>query len=323
MNDQSLGEQAKKIGEAREELSKGIVGQDGLIEGLFLAMAAGGHALLESVPGLAKSRAVALLAQVSGLAFRRIQFTPDLLPADITGTRIFNPGAAAFEVKKGPIFANFILADEINRAPAKVQSALLESMQERQVTIGDETFKLPAPFFVFATQNPVEQEGTYPLPEAQLDRFMLKLVLDYPTLEEEARVVNLVIQETALPKVRALLSAESILSLQAAVRQVHIEERLVRYLSQLVDATRHPKAYGLDLEGRIALGASPRASIALAQVSRARALFIGRGHVEPGDIKAVALPVLRHRVIPTYHAEAEGVRSVDLIEKILAAVKVP
>lgn len=316
-------EWANRLAEVRNEMAKGVVGQADMIEGLLLCMACGGHALLESVPGLAKTRAVALLAQVSGLPFRRIQFTPDLLPADIVGTRIYNPATTNFEVRKGPVFSNFVLADEINRAPAKVQSALLECMQERQVTLGDETHKLPAPFFVFATMNPVEQEGTYALPEAQVDRFLMKLVLDYPTLDEEVAVVNMVIQETTFPKIEALLDGPAILDLQAAVRAVHLESKLVRYIAQLVEGTRGREKGPVALKGKIALGASPRASIALAQTSRAYALMQGRDHVEPGDIKAVAMAVLRHRIIPNYQAEAEGVKSSHLVTELLASEQVP
>ncbi len=316
-----------KIGDTikmlREEIHRGIIGQEGLIEGLLIALLANGHLLIEGVPGLAKTRAVHLLSKISGLDFKRLQFTPDLLPADIIGTRIYNQSTASFETKKGPVFAHFILADEINRAPAKVQSALLECMQEKQVTIGEETYPLPSPFFVFATQNPVEQEGTYPLPEAQIDRFMMKLVVDYPTLEEECDIVEMVIQETSLPEVNRLLSDQSILALQEAVRRVHMEKKLVAYITELVDATRNPEKYGLSLENTILYGASPRASIFLAQVSRATALMEGRENVIPDDIKRAAPGVLRHRIILTYHAEAEGVKKEEIIKNILSSVKVP
>ncbi len=309
--------------EVREEIHRGIIGQKGLIDGLLMALLANGHILIEGVPGLAKTRAVHLLSKISGLDFKRLQFTPDLLPADLIGTRIYNQSTAGFETKKGPVFANFILADEINRAPAKVQSALLECMQEKQVTIGEESYPLPSPFFVFATQNPVEQEGTYPLPEAQIDRFMIKLAVDYPDPEEECDIVEMVIQETSLPGVNRLLSEKSILALQDAVRHVHIERKLVEYITRLVNATRYPENYGLNLENTILYGASPRASIYLAQVSRARALMEGREIVIPDDIKNTAMTVLRHRVILTYHAEAEGIVKEEIIENILSSVKVP
>jgi MoxR-like ATPase len=307
----------------RSEIHKGIIGQEGLIDGLLIALCANGHLLIEGVPGLAKTRAVHLLSKISGLDFKRLQFTPDLLPADIIGTRIYNQSTASFETKKGPVFAHFILADEINRAPAKVQSALLECMQEKQVTIGEESYPLPSPFFVFATQNPVEQEGTYPLPEAQIDRFMMKLVVEYPDLEEESDIVEMVIQETSLPEVNRLLSEKTILALQEAVRQIHIEKKLIGYITELTDATRDPEKYGLDLDNTILYGASPRASIYLAQVSRAMALMEGRENVIPDDIKKAAPGVMRHRIILTYHAEAEGVKKEEIIERVLSSVKVP
>lgn len=311
------------IEKMRAELHRGIVGQGPFIDGLLLALLANGHALVESVPGLAKTRAVQLLAKITGLEFKRIQFTPDLLPADIVGTRIYNQSTASFETRIGPVFANFVLADEINRAPAKVQSALLECMQERQITIGEETHKLPQPFFVFATQNPVEQEGTYQLPEAQLDRFMLKLVLDYPSLDEETEIVEMVIEETSLPDVGKIVSDKEILALQSAVRAVHIEKPLIKYIAELIDLTRHPGAGMEDLFGFIAYGASPRASIALAQLARAAAFVAGRDHVLPDDIKDMLVPVLRHRIIMTYHAQAEGITPLAVIEKIGSCVKVP
>jgi len=304
-------------------MRKGIVGQEDFVKGLLFALLANGHVLVESVPGLAKTRAVALLSSISGLSSKRIQFTPDLLPADIVGTRIFNQSTANFETRKGPVFASFLLADEINRAPAKVQSALLECMQERQVTIGDETFALPQPFLVFATQNPIEQAGTYQLPEAQMDRFLIKALMDYPTAEEESQVVEMVIQETMLPAVSKVLSAEQILSLQSAVREVHIERKLVDYIIAIVQATRNVRKLIPEMAEYVAYGGSPRASIALAQVARAEALLQGRDHVLPEDVKASATPVLRHRVILTYHAEAEGVRPEAVITKILSMIQVP
>ncbi len=307
----------------RTEIQVGIVGQKELVDGLLLAVLANGHALIEGVPGLAKTRAVNLLANMTRSEFRRIQFTPDLLPADIIGTRIYNQSTAGFETKKGPVFANFILADEINRAPAKVQSALLESMQEKQVTIGEETHALPRPFFVFATQNPVEQEGTYPLPEAQLDRFLVKLVVDYPQKQEEQDIVRMVIAETRLPAVKQLIDGKAIEALQDVTRGIFLEDRLIEYIAGLVFATRDPAGHGIDFDNVIEYGASPRASIGLALTARARALLDGRDSVQPEDIKSVAFPVLRHRIIMTYHADAEGITSEQVIQEILNRVPVP
>ncbi len=304
-------------------LHTGIVGQGQLVDGLLLALLSGGHALIEGVPGLAKTRSVNLLARSCQGSFRRLQFTPDLLPADIVGTEIYNQAAGNFETKIGPLFANFILADEINRAAPKVQSALLEAMQERQVTIGDASYPLPRPFLVFATQNPVEQEGTYPLPEAQVDRFLLKLVVRYPSREDERKIVRMVMGETELPALKELLDATDIVGLQEAVREVHVEDRIIDYATGLVAATRSGERHGLDFEGLIQLGASPRASIGLVQAARAKALMAGRDAVLPEDVKAVAYDVLRHRILLTYHADAEGVTSEQIIDKILAAVKVP
>jgi MoxR-like ATPase len=307
----------------REQLGRGIVGQDDFLRGLLVAVVAGGHVLIEGVPGLAKTRAVNLLALSCRVRFRRLQFTPDLLPADVVGTRIFNQEAHAFETVRGPVFANFVLADEINRAPAKVQSALLEIMQERQVTIGQESLEVPAPFHVFATQNPIEQEGTYPLPEAQLDRFLLKLVVTYPAREEEEAIVRMVIEESRLPAIEPVLSGAELLAVQAAARSVFIEDRLVAYATELVRATREPKALGLELAEYIEFGASPRASISLAQAGRAAALLDGRDEVLPDDLKALAPAVLRHRIVRTYYAEAEKVGTGRIIDEILGAVKVP
>lgn len=313
----------EKIKAVKEEVRKGIVGQADLVEGLILGMLANGHLLIEGVPGLAKTRAVNLLANACKVQFKRLQFTPDLLPADIIGTRIYNQNTASFETSLGPIFANFVIADEINRAPAKVQSALLETMQEKQVTIGDTSHKLPKPFFVYATMNPVEQEGTYPLPEAQLDRFMMKLIVDYPTIKEEAEIVKMVIQETRLPAVDIVLQPEDILALQQETRQVFIEDKLIQYITDIVYATRTPDKYGLNLKNIIQIGASPRASIALAQVARAVAVLEGRDAVIPEDIKRIADHVLRHRVILTYHADAEGITPESVIKEMLGKIKVP
>lgn len=313
----------KIIKSIREEIKKGIVGQEELVTGLIIAMIADGHVLIEGLPGLAKTRAVNLLANICSVSFKRLQFTPDLLPADIIGTRIYNQSNASFEVTKGPIFANFVLADEINRAPAKVQSALLETMQERQVTIGDTTFKLPAPFFVFATQNPVEQEGTYTLPEAQVDRFLMKLIVTYPKKEEEMELAKMIVSETKLPSVKPILTPEQILSLQKEAREVHMEDKVFSYITDLVFATRYPEKYQLDLKNYIHYGGSPRASIALALCSRAHAFMDNRKEVIPDDVKAVAYNVLRHRIIPSYHAEAEGITSEQMIDTILKTIKVP
>ena len=316
-------EAQRLIARMGENLATGIVGQHDLIEGLLLALLANGHALVEGVPGLAKTRSVNLLARACQGSFQRLQFTPDLLPADIVGTEIYNQAAGSFETKTGPLFANFILADEINRAAPKVQSALLEAMQERQVTIGEQTFQLPQPFLVFATQNPVEQEGTYPLPEAQVDRFLMKLVVGYPSTDEERKIVRLVMGETVLPELKQLLDGADILGLQRATREIFVEDRIIAYATDLVAATRDPAGRGLDLEAMIQLGASPRASIALVQVARARALMAGRDAVLPEDVKASAPDVLRHRVLMTYHADAEGLTAERVIERILGAVKVP
>ena len=305
------------------ELQKGIVGQTDLIRGLLVGLLADGHLLIEGVPGLGKTRAVNLLARICHLDFERLQFTPDLLPADILGTRIYNQHSANFETVKGPVFTHLLLADEINRAPAKVQSALLETMQERQVTIGRESLRLPAPFLVFATQNPIEQEGTYPLPEAQLDRFLLKLVVGYPDAKEEQRIVRMVLDERELPAPEERFARESLLEMQEACRGIFIEDRLIRYATDLVQATRHPEEKGLSLGKYIDYGASPRASIALAQTSRAHALLEGRSAVIPDDMKAIAPMALRHRVLTTYYADAEGVSSDQVVDEILRTVSVP
>ncbi len=323
MPEMNVKEAQEKVLALKKEIAVGIVGQADLVDGLLLCMLADGHALVEGVPGLAKTRAVALLAKMCKMEFKRLQFTPDLLPADIVGTRIYNQSTASFETKKGPIFANFILADEINRAPAKVQSALLETMQEKQVTIGENTFPVPRPFFVFATMNPVEQEGTYPLPEAQVDRFLMKLIVDYPLKKEEDDIVRMVIKETKLPDVKQLVDAEELLALQGAVRRVHLDDKLIGYITDLVFATRYPDRYGLKMEQVIQYGASPRASIALAQTARARAVMNGQTSVMPEDIKANVMGVLRHRIIPTYQADAEGIKREEIIRQIMEKVKVP
>jgi MoxR-like ATPase len=313
----------KTVARIRSVISRGVIGQETLLDGLLAGLLANGHVLVEGVPGLAKTRAVHLLARACAADFKRLQFTPDLLPADIIGTQIYNQQSGDFETRIGPVFTHFVLADEINRAAPKVQSALLEAMQERQVTIGAETHLLPRPFAVFATQNPIEQEGTYPLPEAQVDRFLLKLVVGYPQQEDEKQLVRLVMNETELPAMEPVADGNEILGLQEAVRRVHVEERILAYATDLVFATRFPDRYDLQFEGLIELGASPRASIALVQVARSRALMEGRDSVIPEDVKAVAPDVLRHRLLTTYHAEAEGITSDDLIRHVLAGTKVP
>ncbi len=319
----TIADAAQLLGRVEKEIHRGIVGQEELVRGLLIGMAANGHLLIEGVPGLAKTRAVNLLARACRLEFKRIQFTPDLLPADVVGTRIFNQASASFETSRGPIFANFVLADEINRAPAKVQSALLETMQERQVTIGKETIEVEPPFLVFATQNPIEQEGTYPLPEAQLDRFLLKLVVTYPSKQEEEKIVAMVIDEKRLPAVDRLLDGGQVARIQDAARSVYIDARLIGYATELVQATRRPADFKLELGAYIDFGASPRASIALAQAGRATALLDGRDAVTPDDIKGVAHAVLRHRIIPTYYAVAEKITTDDMVDEILRTVKVP
>lgn len=306
------------------EMDKVIVGQKHMINSLLIGLLSNGHILLEGVPGLAKTLAIKTLADAIHAKFSRIQFTPDLLPADVIGTMIYNQKQEAFSVKKGPIFANFVLADEINRAPAKVQSALLEAMQERQVTIGEETFHLPEPFLVLATQNPVEQEGTYPLPEAQVDRFMLKVVLDYPKKEEEKLIIRANISKEGFPKPNKVLNPEDILKAREVVREVYMDEKIEKYIVDIVYATRTPKDYGLeDYENLISFGGSPRASINLALASKAYAFIKRRGYVIPEDVRAVCHDVLRHRIGLTYEAEAENVTTTDIINGILNRVEVP
>ena len=305
------------------EMNKVIVGQKHMIERLLIGLLGQGHILLEGVPGLAKTLAINTLSQAVAGSFSRIQFTPDLLPADVVGTMIYNIKANDFTIKKGPIFANFVLADEINRAPAKVQSALLEAMQEKQVTIGDETFILDKPFLVMATQNPVEQEGTYPLPEAQVDRFMLKTIIDYPKLEDEQLIVRANLKG-AFEKINAVVTVKQILSAQAAVREVYMDEKIEKYLLDIVFATRYPEKYRLpELKPLISFGASPRGSINLATAAKCYAFIRRRGYVIPEDVRAVVYDVLRHRIGITYEAEAENVTSEDIISKIVNAIEVP
>lgn len=300
-----------------------IVGQKHLVDSLLISLLSDGHILLEGVPGLAKTLAIKTLSQLIDAKYSRIQFTPDLLPADVVGTMIYSQKEEAFQVKKGPVFANFVLADEINRAPAKVQSALLEAMQEHQVTIGDNTFKLPTPFLVMATQNPIEQEGTYQLPEAQVDRFMLKVIIDYPTLEEEKKIMreNLV---GGLPQVMPVTTAEEIMRAREVVSQVYIDEKIEHYIADIVFATRYPDRYNLkELSDLITFGGSPRASINLAKAARAYAFIKHRGYVVPEDVRAVAHDVLRHRVGLSYEAEANNVTAEEIVSKIINKVEVP
>jgi len=322
-----IGERVEKesivINQIRSEIHKVIVGQEKLIDGLLLALLCNNHVLIEGVPGLAKTLSVTTLAQMIQATFQRIQFTPDLLPADVVGTLIYNPKTGEFTTKKGPIFANIVLADEINRAPAKVQSALLEAMQERQVTIGDESFKLDDPFMVMATQNPIEQEGTYPLPEAQVDRFMLKLKITYPSKNDELEILKKMSRSAPNVKVNPIISPEDIKRLRELSDEIYMDEKIEEYIVNLVEATREPEKYKLDISQLIRYGASPRATIFLAMASKANALLEGRGYVTPQDVKTVALNVLRHRVIITYEAEAEEKISEDIIEQILETVDVP
>jgi len=305
------------------EMGKVIVGQKHLVENLMIALLANGHILLEGMPGLAKTLAISTLAKAVNAKFSRVQFTPDLLPADVTGTLIYSQKKEQFEVHKGPIFANFVLADEINRAPAKVQSALLEAMQERQVTLGDETYKLPEPFLVMATQNPVEQEGTYPLPEAQVDRFMLKVRVDYPKKEEERLIVRMN-NSGVFPQAQKVIEPSDIVRAREVVKDVYMDEKIERYIVDIVYASRIPEEYGLaSLKNLIAYGASPRASISLAMAAKAYAFIKRRGYVIPEDVRAVCPEVLRHRIGLTYEAEAENVVTEQIIEQIINAVIVP
>lgn len=304
-------------------MNRVIVGQKHLIDSLLISLLSDGHILLEGVPGLAKTLAIKTLSQLIDADYSRIQFTPDLLPADVIGTLIYSQKDNMFQVKKGPVFANFVLADEINRAPAKVQSALLEAMQEHQVTIGDNTFKLPNPFLVMATQNPIEQEGTYQLPEAQVDRFMLKVIIDYPTLEEEKLIIRENISGN-MPKVTPVTTADEILKASEVVNQVYVDEKIEQYVTDIVFATRYPDRYGMpELKDMITFGGSPRASINLARAARAYAFIKHRGYVVPEDVRAVAHDVLRHRIGLSYEAEASNVTSEDIVSKIINKVEVP
>jgi MoxR-like ATPase len=318
-----ITENSTWISPLREEMGRVIVGQKHLLDRLLIALLTNGHVLLEGVPGLAKTLALKSLANCLSVRFKRLQFTPDMLPADIVGTMIYNPQDGAFRTKHGPIFSNLILADEINRAPAKVQSALLEAMQERQVTIGDETYPLPAPFLVLATQNPLEQEGTYPLPEAQIDRFMMKVLVDYPTRAEERAILDAMATTEPMIVPRTVVSASQILDARHVVNTLFVDDKIRDYIVDIVLATRPPIAAGLDLNGYVQNGASPRATIALTLAARAMAFLNGRYFVTPQDVKTVAMDVLRHRVSVTYEAEAENVTSKDVVERILNTLPVP
>ena len=312
------------VDDLKKALGQVIVGQDDLINRILIGLLANGHILLEGVPGLAKTLTVKTLAQLINTQFQRIQFTPDMLPADLLGTLIFNQKNGSFETRKGPIFSNLILADEINRAPAKVQSALLEAMQERQVTIGDETFKLEAPFLVMATQNPIEQEGTYPLPEAQVDRFMLKLCVEYPSKDEERAILKRMATTQISDSVTAVIDAEQILNAQNVINDIYVDEKVEDYVLDLVFATRNPGKYNLgDMENLIEYGASPRATINLILAAKARAFLQHRGYVTPEDVRYVGRDVLRHRVILTYEAEAEELTSEDVLQRLFDSVEIP
>ncbi len=318
-----IKEESSTLSSLIGEMGKVIVGQKHLIERLLIGILANGHILLEGVPGLAKTLSVMTMAKAMKIKYQRIQFTPDLLPADLVGTLIYNPRSGEFTTKKGPLFSNIILADEINRAPAKVQSALLESMQERQVTIGDKTFKLDDPFLVLATQNPIEQEGTYPLPEAQVDRFMLKLNIDYPNKSEEREILERMAVTEKKIKVKSVISPSDIKRLRSVVDQIYIDDKIKDYIVDLVIATREPGKYNLDLDEFIEYGASPRATIYLTIASKAYAFLKGRGYVTPQDVKSIGMDVLRHRVILTYEAEAEEMTSEKIVQNIFDNIEVP
>ena len=325
---QALGEKIEKhsvfIDDIYSELNKVIVGQRYMIDRLLIGLLADGHVLLEGVPGLAKTLTVSSLATVISTKFQRIQFTPDLLPADLIGTLIYNQKEMQFTVKKGPIFSNIVLADEINRSPAKVQSALLESMQERQVTIGEETFKLEAPFLVLATQNPVEQEGTYTLPEAQVDRFMLKLKIGYPSKNEELEIMRRMAKTGQKRELNQVVTPEHILEARKVINEIYVDEKVERYIVDLIFATRNPDDYNIpELGDLISFGASPRASINMNLAARAHAFMQHRAYVTPEDVRTITLDILRHRIIPTFEAEAENITTEDIIKKILSTVQVP
>jgi MoxR-like ATPase len=316
-------EKSEFIRRLLNEFDKVIIGQKYMLERMLTAILSNGHILIEGVPGLAKTTAVTVLAKAINARFSRIQFTPDLLPADLTGTQIYRQSDGEFQVRKGPIFANIILADEINRAPAKVQSALLEAMQERQVTIGQETFPIPEPFLVLATQNPIEQEGTYPLPEAQLDRFMLKIKISYPTKEEERKILDRMAATSKHFDIKQVITPEEIMQIRSVVDDIYIDDKIKDYIVTLVDATRDPEKYKLNLKTYIQYGASPRATIYLALASKAMAFINGRGYVTPQDVKSIGMDILRHRVLVSYEAEAEDKTSEDIIQTIFDNIEVP
>lgn len=325
---QILGEKVKvendKIQLLKSEIGKVIVGQEHMVDRLLIALLCNGHLLLEGVPGLAKTLAIKTLSDAIDVSYNRIQFTPDLLPADITGTQMYDQKSGGFTVRKGPVFANFILADEINRAPAKVQSALLEAMQERQITIGDESFKLEEPFLVLATMNPIDQEGTYPLPEAQVDRFMMKVVLGYPSKEEEKQILRFNVRPEGMPSVGKILGKQDILRQRDLVKEVYLDEKIEQYIIDIVFATRTPEKYGLSfLEPLITFGCSPRASINLALTAKAHAFLQNRAFVIPEDVRAVAPDVIRHRMGLSYEAEAENMSATDILSKIIGRIQVP
>jgi len=320
---EDVANESPVINRIRTEIHKVIVGQEKLIDGLLLALLCNSHVLIEGVPGLAKTLSVTTLAKMLRASFQRIQFTPDLLPADVIGTLIYNPKTGDFLIKKGPIFANIILADEINRAPAKVQSALLEAMQERQVTIGDESFSLDDPFMVLATQNPIEQEGTYPLPEAQIDRFMFKLTVSYPSKSDEQKILKRMAGSDPQTDVEPVITPDDVKRLRTLADNIYMDEKIEEYIVDLVEASRNPDAYKMNISHLIRYGASPRATIYLAMASKANALIEGRGYVTPQDVKTIAMDVLRHRVVITYEAEAEEKTPEDIVGQILQTVDVP
>lgn len=322
--DELIARHSQLYNDLRDEVGRVLVGQDEMLSRLLVSLLTGGHILLEGLPGLAKTLTVHSLAKSINTGFSRIQFTPDMLPADVIGTQVFNPKEATYSVKKGPVFSNLILADEINRAPAKVQAALLEAMQERQTTIGGETFRLEEPFLVLATQNPIEQEGTYPLPEAQVDRFMLKVLVKYPTKDEERKIVDRMASGKTIPEVKVVASPEQVMEARDAVEKIWVDDKVRDYLIEVVRASRNPAEGGInELDGMIETGASPRASIFLMKAAKAHAFLEGRGYVTPHDVKTIAPDVLRHRIILTYEAEAEGQSPDQIVRRILDNVPVP
>jgi MoxR-like ATPase len=318
-----VSQQSPFVHNVMQAMEQVIVGQISMLERLLVGLLANGHVLLEGVPGLAKTRAVTTLAQVLQAEFQRVQFTPDLLPADVIGTLVYQPNLGTFQVRKGPVFANIVLADEINRAPAKVQSALLEAMQEGQVTIGDESFRLPQPFLVLATQNPLEQEGTYPLPEAQVDRFMLKLKITYPSRDEELAILERMARTRVSQDVKAVATTEAIMQARSVVDEIYLDDKIKQYIVDIVHASRQPQAYKLDVGEYVEYGASPRATISLALASKAYAFLKGRGYVTPQDVKSIGMDVLRHRIFVTYEAEAAEVTAEDVIRRIFDHLPVP